>query len=89
MNRKLFVEVEVALLFFRRKVVHEVPDPLDDVPLFHVRGTQDLVPRPILVQWQLVTWNLTHWDQILVHKAVVFWEDPPFFIVRQVHIIHD
>jgi len=43
-NRVLFVEVKVVLLFFWRKVVDEVPDTLDNVTLLNVWLTQDLVP---------------------------------------------
>ena len=40
-----------------------------------------------MVQWQLVTWNFGNWCQVLVHEAVVFWEDVPLLVVWQVHVV--
>ena len=43
----------------------------------------------MLVDWQLVAWNVGNRLQILVQEAIVFREDVTFLVVWQVHIVNN
>ena len=84
-----FVEVEVAAFFVDIETVAEEVDALQYVRLFDEGRTQDFVPRPFLVERQIVRRKRGHGADVFVEEAVVLHEYAEFFVMRTVHIRAD
>ncbi len=69
-----FVEVEIAAFFVDIETVAEEIDVLQYVRLFDKGRTQDFVPRPFLVELQIVGRKRGHGADVFVEEAVVLHE---------------
>lgn len=89
MHGHRFVEVEVAAFFVHVETVAEEVDALQYVRLFDEGRTQDFVPRPFLVERQIVGRKRGYGADVFVKEAVVLHEYAEFFVMRTVHIRAD